>query len=149
MRRKIFIALICIFALSTNAQSYVDLGLPSGTLWKNKNEPGDFYSYKQAVEKFGDNLPATWQWNELQSKCIWEWTGNGYTISGKNGNSIFLPAAGCRTPQGYVKRMGARGYYWAFTPAGIDGAMMLFLMQNEVRVVEDTPDAGCTVRLVR
>lgn len=28
------------------AQGWVDLGLPSGSLWKNKNEEGGFYTYE-------------------------------------------------------------------------------------------------------
>ena len=35
---------------------YVDLGLPSGTLWKDKNESGQ-YKFQDALKKFGDNLP--------------------------------------------------------------------------------------------
>ena len=36
---------------------YVDLGLPSGTYWKESNESG-FYNYDNAVSKFGDKLPT-------------------------------------------------------------------------------------------
>ena len=39
MKKILFFSLICLMALSVNAQ-WVDLGLPSGTLWKDKNEKG-------------------------------------------------------------------------------------------------------------
>lgn len=35
-------------------QGYVDLGLPSGTLWKNSNEFG-YYNFNDAVNRFGNN----------------------------------------------------------------------------------------------
>lgn len=128
---------------------YVDLGLPSGTLWKNKNESNEFYTYAQAEELFRDNLPAIWQWEELKNKCTWEWTGNGYTIIGKNGNSIFLPVTGCRTDAGHLKGIGDRGFYWAYTPKGLDGALSLFFNKEEMRTNEDVREAGLSVRLVQ
>lgn len=36
---------------------YVDLGLPSGTMWKLFIEDG-YYTFDRAVEKFGSNLPT-------------------------------------------------------------------------------------------
>ena len=41
------------------------------------------------------------EWNELQNKCEWYWTTinghNGYVVIAKNGNCIFLPAAGYKS----------------------------------------------------
>ena len=46
-------------------------------------------------------IPSVAQWTELKDSCFWmwlpEWAGldvKGYRITGPNGNSIFLPAAG-------------------------------------------------------
>lgn len=139
----------CFFALSLYAQNYVNLGLPSGTLWKDRNETGDFYTYAQAAGKYGNKLPTKWQWDELKDKCEWEWTGNGYIVTGKNGNSIFFPAAGCRTSAGYLKAVGSRGYYWGFTPDGLDGAIGVYMLSNEVGIIEDEREAGRSVRLVQ
>ena len=56
------------------------------------------------------------EWNELQEKCEWIWTNingcNGYLIIAKNGNCIFLPAAGYKTGN---KRSGVNGAvrYWS------------------------------------
>ena len=50
------------------------------------------------------------------SNCTWTWTTqngvNGYKVtSKKNGNSIFLPAAGLRDDS-YLNYAGSRGFYW-------------------------------------
>ena len=55
---------------------YVDLGLPSGTKWKNMNETNadddyDFYTYDEAVRVFGDSLPNYKQFRELLTYCTW------------------------------------------------------------------------------
>ena len=79
---------------------YVDLGLPSGTLWKSKNEKGTYYTYEEAISQFGDKLPTRDQFAELQAFCTWTWTGKGYVIKGDNGNSIVLQAVGFRNCDG-------------------------------------------------
>ncbi len=38
----------------------------------------------------------------------------GYTFTGSNGNSIFLPASGYRDVYGFHDQ-GSRGYYWSAT----------------------------------
>lgn len=46
-------------------------------------------------------LPSARDWEELFNTCTLEWTSldgvNGFKVTGPNGNSIFLPAAGSRT----------------------------------------------------
>ena len=73
------------------AHGYVDLGLPSGTLWKKENEKG-FYEIGKTMK----NLPSENQWRELLDKCDWSrsWLSGGFKIVGPNGASIFLPASG-------------------------------------------------------
>ena len=55
---------------------------------------------------------------ELDSQCTWEWTTlgghNGYRVTGKNGNSIFLPAAGWRHGTD-TDVVGTGGNYWSST----------------------------------
>lgn len=61
-------------------------------------------------------MPTAAENNELCKKCTWTWTTmnghKGYRVTGRNGNSIFFPAAGfCYgADSGYV---GENGYYWS------------------------------------
>ena len=61
-------------------------------------------------------MPTLDEQKELLNNCTWKWTTqngvNGYTVTGPNGNSIFLPAAGCRYGAGVYGR-GSYGYYWS------------------------------------
>ena len=59
------------------AQGWVDLGLPSGTLWKDTNEEG-FYTFSKAVDKFGSSLPTKQQFDELIKSCKWIYQGKDY-----------------------------------------------------------------------
>ena len=61
-------------------------------------------------------MPTYAEWAELITKCTWTWTTlngvNGRLVTGKNGNSIFLPAAGRRDDTNFGDA-GSRGYYWS------------------------------------
>ena len=61
-------------------------------------------------------MPTTEEQRELINDCDWEWTSlngvNGYTVTGPNGNSIFLPAAGYRDNSALYGR-GEGGNYWS------------------------------------
>lgn len=84
---------------------YVDLGLPSGTLWKNKNEGFCTESY---VKKYYVNRGLL-SWDdflELKSNCTWAWTGRGYKVIGTNGNYIILPAEGRETTHYFKNKKG-------------------------------------------
>lgn len=73
--------------------NYIDLGLPSGTLWADKSD-GEYYTKYQAAKKFGKNIPTSKQVKELITKCNWEWDKEkiGYKVTGPNGKSIFIEA---------------------------------------------------------
>ena len=73
------------------------------------------------------NLGGSWRmptyenWTELRTECTWTWTAqngvNGRLVTGPNGNSIFLPAAGCRYNTNLST--GSLGNYWSSSiPAG-------------------------------
>ena len=128
---------------------YVDLGLPSGTLWKNKNEEGGFYTYDQAISKFGNKLPTKEQLKELKNSCQWTWTGSGYKVTGPNGNSISLPAAGYRSCDGSVGYVGSYGSFWSSTPDGSDIAWCLNFGSGGVDVDNFSRCIGRSVRLVQ
>ena len=59
-------------------------------------------------------MPTYDEFNELKTKCTWIWVAqrgvNGYKVTGPNGNSIFLPAAGCMGG-GTLHLAGSRGFY--------------------------------------
>ncbi len=71
------------------------------------------------------NWGGTWRlptWDEIEelvNECEWEWTTqkghNGYEVTGPNGNSIFLPAAGWRYGSS-LDSAGKYGYCWSATP---------------------------------
>ena len=136
-------------AAELKAQGFVDLGLPSGTLWRNKNEDGGFYTYEQALNKYGSNMPTKEQFEELKSKCSWTWTGNGYKVTGSNGNSIVLPASGYRNCDGFVFDVGYCGAYWSSTPKDSDRAWALTWYSGGVDVFYSHRCFGRSVRLVQ
>lgn len=78
-------------------------------------------AYDAATANWGDGwrMPTLDEIEELIDRCTWEWTSvngvNGRLVTGPNGNSIFLPAAGYR---GYTSLddAGSYGYYWSATP---------------------------------
>ena len=61
-------------------------------------------------------MPTRAEQDELRNECTWEWITqngvNGYRVTGPNGNSIFLPAAGFRAGTDIYYR-GDYGYYWS------------------------------------
>lgn len=133
---------------------YVDLGLPSGTLWKDKNEEGYFaggyYPYDKAVSIFGDKLPTKAQLEELKNSCRWNWTGSGFEVVGPNGESINLPADGFRISGGTEVDQGCCGYYLSSTLKDSYFVLYLFICQSgEVSVKYNYPDHAYSVRLVQ
>ena len=89
---------------------FVDLGLPSGTLWATCNvgarEPDNFGEYialddRDIITKNSDSdwhVPSKEQWEELMQNTKSEWVKsrgvNGRLFVARNGLSLFLPAAG-------------------------------------------------------
>ena len=74
-----------------------------------------------ATRKLGSpwRMPTLVEIRELldANNCTWTWTTqdgkNGYEVKSKtNGNSIFLPAAGCRTGSA-LRNAGSEGDYWS------------------------------------
>ena len=155
MKKVFFLAALCLIALTINAQSYIDLGLPSGTKWKTTNERNgadakyDFFTYGEALSQFGSRLPTKEQWEELKAECQWSWTGSGYKVTGPNGNSISLPAAGYRSCSGSVRGVGSYGRYWSSSPDGSDNAWYLYFDSGSVFMISNYRCLGQSVRLVQ
>ena len=61
-------------------------------------------------------MPTDAEWAELRENCTWSWTTqngvNGYLVTGPNGNSIFLTAAGSRSNTD-LSNAGSIGLYWS------------------------------------
>ncbi|MBQ7736100.1 MAG: hypothetical protein IJT61_09295 [Bacteroidales bacterium] len=85
----------------------------------------------------------------MKDKCIWTWDGSGYKVTGPNGNSIVLPAAGYRGCSGDVYRVGAYGCYWSSTPSGSEGASELWFYSSGVYMDGEYRCGGLSVRLVQ
>ena len=77
-------------------------------------------NYDAARANWGGSwrMPTKAELEELKNKCTWDQTSqdgsNGYKVTGPNGNSIFLPAAGYRygTSCHYAEEHGS---YWSST----------------------------------
>ena len=139
------------------AQGLVDLGLPSGTLWKNENETGgynNYFTYEQAVRQYGYKLPTKDQFEELENKCNWTWTGNGLQLTGPNGNYIILPAGGVRITKGDIICAGTDGSYWTSMSKDPQSAWCFHFGKNNrggisVSIIYDARQLGRLVRLVK
>ena len=91
--------------------------------------------YDVAHVKWGGDwrMPTTDEQDELRNKCDWEWTTQngvkGYRITGPNGNSIFLPAAGFRAGTGINER-GSYGHYWSSSLNSYSSSLADYLYFN-------------------
>ena len=84
-------------------------------------------AYDAAMVNWGKDwrMPTSNEVNELINNCTWEWITqngvNGFKVTGSNGNSIFLPAAGWRYNTS-LNDAGSYGYYWSAShPNNVSG----------------------------
>lgn len=108
---------------SPKANGYTDIKDQFGVIMRKDYNGGDIsgtpvYSiisdanHDPAKVNWGGNwrMPSTDEVKELIEKCEWEFSGSGYKVTGPNGNSIFLPAAGYRFGDKWYGN-GNAGYY--------------------------------------
>jgi len=106
---------------------FVDLGLSVN--WATLNI-GSHYIYYRGdlfewnVESQNDTATVLWgeewrmptkeEFQELMDKCQWEWDSQnqGYKVTGRNGNSIFLPAGGFKSGGHDYLNYGSAVYLW-------------------------------------
>ena len=108
----------------TKDLKFVDLGL--SVKWADRNygakSPEDNGCYIKRsdcemsdAESLPCRVPSKEEWQELMHECTWRFTVQnsvgGCIVTGPNGNSIFLPAAGC----GFCESDGETGNYWSST----------------------------------
>ena len=139
-------------------QEFVDLGLPSGTLWGKRNvyaHKRRHFTHSQAIEVARDlhyKLPAKENFRELINHCEWKWMKlfgkvTGYKVTGPNGNYIFLPAAGHY--YGTTRYSGTYGTYWSTTYDDGPNAYYLYFSSDSNGVSNSYRDYGLSVRLVK
>ena len=114
---------------------YVDLGL--SVKWANCNlgastpeETGHRFSFAEKSTIDYVNLPTKEQCEELINNCTWKWRGGknkGVYVTGKNGNSIFLPAVGEEYSDGSRQAEGEAGSYWSSSLQGTDGKYAYYI----------------------
>lgn len=103
--------------LRDNKTEYVDLGLPSGTLWSKDYETKDddyvYVPYEKAVVY---EIPTIEQWNELFNICKWKHVafnaGARYRIDciGPNGRVIHFNMTGIIKAE--LKGKDSKAYFW-------------------------------------
>ena len=113
-------------------------------------------TYDAATVNWGENwrIPTQGEMQELIDNCTWTWTQlngvNGYNVTGTNGKSIFLPAAGSYDSGGGVY-INERGSYWTSTPTTIEenrrAYNLVFLSTNKI-VGSNYRDNGRPIRPV-
>lgn len=135
-------------------EGYVNLGLPSETLWKNSNEAG-YYRYDAAVDIFGSKLPTQKQFKELMDFCKWIWVGNGMKVIGPNGNFIVLHTSDWYNCDGeYIDRPYrdmpnvSWGHLWYSNP--VDPQVVCFFFSDGVKCITNSERCNSfPVRLIK
>ena len=140
--------------LQDDETEFVDLGLPSGTLWSADYEKDVndtiFEPYQLASSK---SIPTRAQWNELRRCAKWEFIGEDDKLevvkcTGPNGNTIlFHPAGGVN----FTKKVrSGRVLFWVKSTSLKNCAVHLWEYNNEGHEGTDSQssDLKLPVRLV-
>ena len=127
----------------------------SRTLDKTMKDISGNPEYDAATANWGGSwrMPTFNELEELRIKCSWtRITQNGvkgYKVtSKKNGNSIFLPAAGLRIGSSLYSA-GSDGYYWSSSPNNYFNAYCLYFNSSSHYVSNRNRNLGHTVRPVK
>lgn len=143
---------------------YVDLSLPSGTLWADCNIGAaskevfgkhlDFDKAQEYAKEHKLTIPTEEEFQELLDNTEHEWTSvedvEGMLFKGSNGNSIFLPAAGYRFGASFYS-VGTYGNYWSSSvyESHPNFARRLYFGSVFTDVLNFSRYFGFTVRAVR
>ena len=114
--------------------------------------------YSRTEGKIAKRLPTIKEWKWLIENCEWKWDDKhkGQVVTARNGNSIFLPAAGYQSDT-CLCFVGSYGYYWSSSRNTGDPDLAYYVCFNSgdvgwyrgnrcygrsVRPVADTPQKG-------
>lgn len=109
-----------------------------------------------ATSKLGGEwrIPTKEEMEELVEECKWEWKNQngmlGWKVTGKNGNSIFLPAAGAASAY-RIAGVNELGRYWTATRDDSDYSAYNLRFKDgreTIVVVDDTRFYGRPIRPV-
>ena len=98
-------------------------------------------------------MPTLAECLELKEKCTWTWTTqngvNGRQVTGPNGNSIFLPAAGVRSDTDLYS-VGDGGLFWSSSidTDHPDSAIEVVFVSGNVSVSTNSRRWGIPIRPV-
>lgn len=100
----------------------------------------------------GWRTPTFEEFKELRESCTWIWTKrngvNGMQVTGPNGKSIFLPAAGVFRSS--LENQGTYGSYWASTLSGVEGmADAVDFISGDKGIAAIAREYGLSVRPVK
>ena len=103
--------------LRDNKTEYVDLGLPSGTLWAKDYEKVDGMFIYLPFGKAKDYLlPTEEQWYELEQSCRWDFREinhrRAYYCIGPNGNHIAFEETSYHKHETFVFEGVKHSYFW-------------------------------------
>lgn len=127
---------------------FVDLGLPSGTLWKSHDEPG-FFSQSDKDSLYAGQLPTMLQFYELWKECTWTREQLGYRVEGKNGNHIMMPSYAYCASNGMEFALGQYTSYWLAPDSSSNTVYYVFANMKKVGLAIDSFHTSRMVRLVQ
>lgn len=85
----------------------------------------------------GWRMPTKAEQDELRNSCTWTWTSkngvNGRLVTGVNGNSIFLPAAGSRADTD-LNGTGSYGGFWSSSLKADNQSLAYYVFFNSFNV---------------
>lgn len=95
-------------------------------------------------------MPTKTEFEELINNCTWTWdsTNKGYTVTGSNSKSIFIPASGYYSGTTFYSS-GAGGRYWSTTCNDSSSAYYLSFSSSSCGMSDSGRYYGRSIRAVR
>ncbi len=134
---------------------FVDLGLPSGTLWSSDYEKDEgeliYVPYELTADK---SIPTKEQWKELKKCAKWEFIGEedkltAVKCTGPNGNTLLFSITGL-VDFAKITRSG-RVFFWVRSETEKNCAVHMWIYNNELHEDSDMQSSNLKlpIRLVR